>query len=112
MNKTLEYINENYSDYIKGHSYVKNSEYSFLKKGYYVKAINRDTLKMDVNGTISNFPKTDEYIKVYNFSTKRCSIIYPKSYFIFIKKKETRDDKFKKSLLNFIKKVEINKNKK
>ena len=45
---------------------------------------------MDVNGTISNFPKTYEYIKVYNFSTKRCSIIYPKSYFIFIKKKETR----------------------
>ena len=44
MNKTLEYINENYSDYIKGHSYVKDSQYSFLKKGYYVKAI-RDTLK-------------------------------------------------------------------
>ena len=32
MNTTLEYINENYSDYIKGHSYVKNSDNSFLKK--------------------------------------------------------------------------------
>ena len=40
MNKTLEYINQNYHQDIKGHSYINRSKFDFLKKGQYIKAIN------------------------------------------------------------------------
>jgi hypothetical protein len=110
MNKTLQFINDNYLDDIKGHSYLNKSKFSHLRKGQLIKAIDRSNLKMEINGTINTFPKeTYDFIRVYNLITRKYAIIYPESYYIFVKNKETKKDKFKKSVMDFINKVEKNK---
>ena len=110
MNKTLQFINDNYLDDIKGHSYLNRNKFEHLRKGQLIKAINRENLKLEINGTISSFPKvTYDFIRTYNLITRKYAIIYPDSYYIFVKNKETKNDKFKKSVMDFINKVEKNK---
>ena len=107
MNKTLEYINENYFEDIKGHSYINRSKFDFLKKGQYIKAVNREDLKMELNGTITSFPvDTYDFIRAYNYKTRKYIVIYPDNYYIFIKSRATKKMKEKEAIMDFFKKVE------
>jgi len=107
MNKTLEYINQNYHQDIKGHSYINRSKFDFLKKGQYIKAINRENLEMELNGTITSFKEeTYDFIRAYNYRTKCYTVIYPDNYYIFIKSRATKKMKEKEAIIDFFKKVE------
>tara|TARA_B100001093_G_scaffold151714_1_gene144444 strand:+ start:283 stop:612 length:330 start_codon:yes stop_codon:yes gene_type:complete len=107
MNDTVRYINQEYGEYLKNFSYLAKKNYNLFKSGDILIGINRQNLKMEVNGIINKIEKNYLYIKVYNVQNKKTRLIYPESYYIFVYHREkTKESKFKKVLNDFIKKIE------
>ena len=108
MNKSIQYINQNYHQYINDHIFVNSETKSHIKKGYLIKAIDKRNLELKLNGKILGFDSNYNFIRSYNLIDRRCLTIYLDQFYIFIKKIDNKDDIFKKRMLSFIKKIEKN----
>ena len=108
MNHTQMYINQNYKEYLKDHTYINKNNYTFIKKGFHIKAIKRNNLNLEIIGKIIDTDKQFNFIRTYSLD-KKYRTIYPNDFFIFVKKPDKKQNMFKKSILNYIKSVEKNK---
>ena len=107
MNDTVRYINQEYGEYLKNFSYIAKKNYTTIKDGDILIGINKQNLKMEINGIINKIEKNFLYFKIYNIQKKKTRLIYPESYYIFVSHREkTKDSKFKKAINDFIKNLE------
>ena len=108
MNKSITYIKQNYNQYITDHVYISFDNKDYIKKGQLIKAIDKNSLQLKLNGKISEFDKNYNFIRSYNLINKRIFTIYFDQYYIFVKNIVNKDELFKQKVLSFIKKVEKN----
>lgn len=108
MNDTVRYINQEYGDYLKNFSYMAVKNYDKIKTGDILIGIEKQNLKLQINGIVNKIDKNFIYFRVYNINENRLKTIYPENYFIFTKSKEKTNKKedFKNTIKNFIKKIE------
>ena len=108
MNKSIQYINQNYHNYISDHVFINSNNKDYIKKGCLIKAIDKRNLQLKLNGKILGFDKDYSFIRSYNLINNRCLTIYLDQYYIFIKKIKSKEEIFKHKMLSFIKNVEKN----
>lgn len=88
MKNTELYIKQEYGTYLEGFSFVKSSALHMITNNNYITSINKQTLKIDASGIISNIKtieNTTAFIRVYNINTAQSKIIYPEQSYIYIK---------------------------
>ena len=107
MNETVNYINQQYKEDIKDHTYINKKNISIIQIGFYLVAICKNNLKLTNKGKIIFINENYNFIRIYNNQIKKYSTIYPDYYYIFVRKQITKKDIFKKNILNFIKEREI-----
>ena len=105
MNQILNYINENYKNKLVNFKFVHKDKLWQLKKNDYIKLIKINDLKYINAGKIVKIEKNWNYIKVYNYFTKKYKIIYPKDHYIYFKKYLNKNDLFRQSLEEIFNKI-------
>ena len=108
MDQTVNYINQEYKDHLKGFSFIKMNERNLIKKGYLIKAVNKKNLSLEIFAKIIDIGPNFNYIRTYCHFHRRYETIYTDNYYIFIQKCSTKKDKFKKSIIEFIKRNKQN----
>lgn len=108
MNNSVKYINQNYHDLIADHVFINEQNRNLIKKGKLIKAIDKNSLKLILNGKISDYNPNHTFIRSFNLINRRCLTLYLDKYYIFIKDTPNKKEQLQQQILSFIKSVEKN----
>lgn len=108
MDHSLDTIKDMYSNTLKDYVYISKDVLAGLEPNRPIKAINKQTLKLDYGGIIRNLDNRDSFIRFYDIQSKRYRNFYTNNNYLFYKPKKVKANPFRDYLEVIVKKMDSN----